>query len=150
MLRSTVTRSVYLGIKHPYGAYDQIFIAVRLLRVYWYRTLSLIRRRVCRLQLLLVLASAIILRFESRGTCDHVLLCQIRDFVFVASYDSQGYGGGIRSRLHINPLIFIYVFIWLIAKDNILDSNERFAFLYNIHGRKIDLNCLKCLELCIK
>jgi hypothetical protein len=36
-------------------------------------------RRVCRLQLLLVLASAVILRSESRGTRAHILLSQIRD-----------------------------------------------------------------------
>jgi hypothetical protein len=80
---------------------------------------------VCRLKLLLVLASAVILRPESRGTHDHILLSQIRDSstwragpriyisqeqgdpvipqaegsFFVASYDSQGYGGGIRRRL---------------------------------------------------
>jgi hypothetical protein len=73
---------------------------------------------VCRLQLLLVLASAVILRSESRGTHDYILLSQIRDSpnledqvpvyisprnrvaqlypqalgsLFVASYDSQGY-----------------------------------------------------------
>jgi hypothetical protein len=64
---------------------------------------------------------------DSRGTCDHILLSQIRDSpnlegqvpifisprnrvarlypqalgsLFVASYDSQGYGGGIRPLLH--------------------------------------------------
>jgi hypothetical protein len=37
------------------------------------------RGRVCRLQLLLVLASAVILRSESRATHDHILLSQIRD-----------------------------------------------------------------------
>jgi hypothetical protein len=84
------------------------------------------RSWVCRLQLLLFLASEVILRSESRGTHDHILLPQIRDFcnlegqvlvfisprnrvvqlypqalgsLFVASYDSQGYGGGIRPRL---------------------------------------------------
>jgi hypothetical protein len=41
-------------------------------------TSSLMRGRVCRLQLLLVLVSAIILRSESRGTHDHILLSQIR------------------------------------------------------------------------
>jgi hypothetical protein len=40
---------------------------------------SLTRGRVCRLQLLLVLASAVILRFESHRTCDHILPSQIRD-----------------------------------------------------------------------
>jgi hypothetical protein len=84
---------------------------------------SLTRGWVCRLQLLLVLASAVILRSKSRGTHDHILPSQIRNFpnlegqvpVFiyprnkvvriypqavgslsVASYDSQGYSGGIR------------------------------------------------------
>jgi hypothetical protein len=76
---------------------------------------------------MLGLASAVILRSESSETHDHILLSQIRDFpnlegqvpifisprnrvarlcpkalssLFVASYDSQSYGGGIRSRLH--------------------------------------------------
>jgi hypothetical protein len=92
-----------------------------------YVTSSLTRGWVCRLQLLLVLASAVILRSESRGTHDQILLSQIRDspnlggqvpvfitsrdrearlypqalgFLFVASYDSHGYGGSIRQRLH--------------------------------------------------
>jgi hypothetical protein len=90
---------------------------------------------VCRLQLLLVLASAINLRFESRGTHD-ILLSQIRDspnlegqaLVFisprnrvarlypqalgsliVASYDWQGYGGGIRLRHHTGYIEGFYV-----------------------------------------
>jgi hypothetical protein len=45
-----------------------------------YITTSLRRGWVCRLQLLLVLASAVILRSESRGTHDYNLLSQIRDF----------------------------------------------------------------------
>jgi hypothetical protein len=88
---------------------------------------SLTRGWVCRLQLLLALTSAVILRCESRVNHDHILLSQIRDStnlegqvpvftsprnglaqlypqvlgsLFVASYDSQGYGGGIRTRLH--------------------------------------------------
>jgi hypothetical protein len=80
------------------------------------------------LQLLLIFASAVILRSESLGTHDHISLSLIRDSrnlegqvpvyisprnkvarfypqalgsLFVASYDSQGYGGGILSRLHM-------------------------------------------------
>jgi hypothetical protein len=41
--------------------------------------------RVCRLQLLLVLASAVILGSQSRGTHDPILLSQIRDFLIAAS-----------------------------------------------------------------
>jgi hypothetical protein len=88
-----------------------------------YVTSSFTRRWVCRLQLLLALASAVILRPGSRGTHDHILLSQIWDSpnleaqilvfispsnsvaqlypqalssLFVASYYSQGYGAGAR------------------------------------------------------
>jgi hypothetical protein len=81
-----------------------------------YVTSPLTSKWVCCLQLLLVLARAVILRSESRGTHDHILLSQIRDSpnlpsqvpvfisprnrvvrlypqavgsLFVASYDSQ-------------------------------------------------------------
>jgi hypothetical protein len=47
-----------------------------------WRSLSLTRGRVCRLQLLPALASAVILGSKSRGTRDHILPSQIRDFPF--------------------------------------------------------------------
>jgi hypothetical protein len=85
-----------------------------------YVTSSLTREWVCRLQLLLALVRALIPRYESHRTHDHILLSQIRDHptwshvpVFisprnrvaqlyppalgslsVAFYDSQGYGWG--------------------------------------------------------
>jgi hypothetical protein len=89
-----------------------------------YVTSSLTRGRVCRVQLLLVLASVVIPR-------SNILLSQIGDSpsmvgqvpvfisprnrvaqlnpqalgsLFVAFYDSQGYGRGIQPCLHLSPL----------------------------------------------
>jgi hypothetical protein len=78
ILRPAVSRAVCNGVRHPSGAYDQIHITVRQLRLCLCGEHSLTRRRVCSLQLPLVLASAVILRFESRRTHDHILMSHLR------------------------------------------------------------------------
>jgi hypothetical protein len=75
---------------------------------------SMTRWCVCRLQLLLVLASAVILRSESRGTHDHILLSQIRDSlnlqgqvpVFISPWNRM-------ARLYPKALGSLFVASWL-------------------------------------
>jgi hypothetical protein len=82
---------------------------------------------ICRLKLLMIFASTVIIRSESRGTHDHIILSQVRDApnlegevpviifsrntvarlypqalgsLLIDFYDSHVYGGGIRPRLH--------------------------------------------------
>jgi hypothetical protein len=68
--------------KAPIWRFNQILITVRRLRVSWFGALSLTRGRVCRLQFLLALVSAVILGSQSLGTRGHMLLSQIRGFSF--------------------------------------------------------------------
>jgi hypothetical protein len=120
ILRPTVNRSVRLGVRHPFGTRDQFLflfeIFFRELRVCYFVMTSLTRGQV-----------SVSLGSQSRRTQGQILLSQFlrlpqpwgsgprilsrrnraaqlypralgsRSF---ACYDSQGYGGGILSRLH--------------------------------------------------
>jgi hypothetical protein len=130
MLQPTISWLVCLGVK-PHLGPKQIFVTVRQLQVCWCGVLSLMRGWVCHLQLLLGLASTVILGSKSCGTHDHILLSQIWDSLnlddqvpvfttprnrvahlypqapgslFITSYDSQGYGGGIWTHFHTSTL----------------------------------------------
>jgi hypothetical protein len=108
-----------------------IFVQLNSCGYSYYLIFSPTRKCVSCLQLLLVLDGVAFLDSESYGTHDHILLSQIRDFpklegqvpvfishrnrgaqlypqtlcsLFFASYESQGYGGGIRTRLHPDTL----------------------------------------------
>jgi hypothetical protein len=58
--------------------------------------------------MLLGIVSAVALGSKFRRTHDHTLLSHLRlGSLSVASYDSQGYGGGILSRLHTGIQFFL-------------------------------------------
>jgi hypothetical protein len=92
--------------KAPIWGLRPLFITIRHLLAYWCGALSLTRRRVCRLQLLLVFGSAVILESESRGTSKHILLSQI-DFPFCRLLRLAGLRWRYSTRLHMEQLCWL-------------------------------------------
>jgi hypothetical protein len=86
-----------------WGSWPDIYYYLTVTVLFFCGVPSLTRGRVC----LLYIASVIFLRIESLSTRDNILLSQIWDFLFVASYYSQVHGGGIRPRLHTGGLNII-------------------------------------------
>jgi hypothetical protein len=72
MVWPTVSRPVCLSVRHLCGFPGQILVTVRELRICWHRVPTVRAGPVCTLQLLLVLACAVILESESHGTHAHI------------------------------------------------------------------------------
>jgi hypothetical protein len=124
MLRPMVSRTVCLGVKHPSGAQDQICVAVRQLRVCWFGASSLTGLsfriaagpRQCSHSLVRVTRDSwpYSTLSDSRlpqpgGPGPRIYIPQEQGgwviplgsgFLFVASYNTQGYSGVIRTRIH--------------------------------------------------
>jgi hypothetical protein len=142
MLWPTVSRPMYLGTKHPSGAYNQILFTVS--RGFADVRCALSNERIGLSQLPLVLASAVIFESEFSGTSDHVLLSPICDFHFVASYDSQCYGGGIRPRLHTGCFEFTNQLPFITATQPGYRSPPR-----TVNNSSVILCFIRCRETCV-
>jgi hypothetical protein len=139
MLQPTVNQPVCLDVKHPSGAYDQIFITIIQLWVCWCGVISLTRERVCHIQFLLVLTLAFINQSQSYVTTNGQLAS-------LSWYKAHMWG--LRPDLYFCRTAAVFL-IWSILSDErmglsfvrvTVTSNMSVVSRYNLH-----VNVIKCM-----
>jgi hypothetical protein len=98
----TDSQSTCLGVRHPSGAHDQIYITVRQLWDCWCGTPPLMRGQVWSLKLLLGLTSTVILGSESPGTSDLFYCLRFKTPPTWSTMSQHLYPPGTGEPLHYN------------------------------------------------
>jgi hypothetical protein len=107
---------------------------------------------VCRLQLLLVLASLVILRSECRGTHDYILLSQIRDSPKPGEPSPRFYIPKEQgSRFHFRRLLRLAGIRWRYSTSppHGIESNTYVSFLYNFGANRIEITISDNSRYCV-
>jgi hypothetical protein len=98
--RLTVNQSVSLDVEPHLGLMTRYLLLFDSYGLFVCVTPSLTRGRVCHLYMLLALSSAVFSGPSPLRLATIFYCFRFETFLLVASYHSQGHGGGIRPRLH--------------------------------------------------